>query len=101
MSLYFFHMQDGSTTLDAEGVDFPDLDSARREAICACGELLRDIPAAIWNGAALHFWMTDQPDGGGNTLFSLNVSPSSGNSSRAADCLASAGGSPALKPALR
>jgi hypothetical protein len=38
MSLYFFHVQDGSTTLDAEGLDFPDLDSARREAICACGE---------------------------------------------------------------
>jgi len=47
MSLYFFHVQDGSTTLDAEGLDFPDLDSARYEAICACGELLREVPPAI------------------------------------------------------
>jgi hypothetical protein len=30
----------------------------------------------IWNGDTLHFWVTDQPDGAGNTLFSLNISPS-------------------------
>ena len=76
MSLYFFHVQNGSTTLDDEGLDFPDLDSARREAICACGELLREVPAVIWNGDTLHLWVTDQPDGAGNTLFSLNISPS-------------------------
>ena len=63
MSLYFFHVQDGSTTLDAEGLDFPDLDSARYEAICSCGELLREVPPAIWKGETLHFWVTDQPDG--------------------------------------
>ena len=78
MSLYFFHVQDGSTTVDTAGVDFPDLDSARREAICACGEILRDVPAAIWNGDMLRVWVTDQPDGQGNTLFSLNVSPRAG-----------------------
>jgi hypothetical protein len=79
MSLYFFHVQDGSTTLDAEGLDFPDLDSARYEAICACGELLREVPPAIWKGETLHFWVTDQPDGAGNTLFSLNISPGTGS----------------------
>ncbi len=78
MSLYFFHVQDGSTTVDAEGVDFPDLDAARREAICTCAEILRDIPASIWNGGMLRVWVTDQSDGQGNTLFSLNVSPSAG-----------------------
>jgi Domain of unknown function (DUF6894) len=75
MSRYFFHMQNGSTTLDAEGVDFPDLDSARREMICTCGEILRDVPAAIWNGDTLRMWVTDQPEGEGNTLFGLNISP--------------------------
>jgi hypothetical protein len=78
MSHYFFHVQDGSTTLDAEGTDFPDLDSARRDMIRACGEILREVPAAIWNGDTLRMWVTDQPDGQGNTLFSLNISPSGG-----------------------
>jgi hypothetical protein len=75
MSLFFFHVRDGSTTVDGEGVDLPDLDSARREAIVACGEILRDVPAAIWNGHTLLLWVTDRPHGQGNTLFSLNVSP--------------------------
>ena len=74
MPLYFFHVRNGSTTLDSEGVEFPDIDSARREAVCTCGEILREVPTAIWNGDTLRLWVTDRPGGKGNTLFSLDVS---------------------------
>jgi len=35
MTCYFFHIQDGDTMLDAEGVELPDLNAAREEAIRA------------------------------------------------------------------
>jgi hypothetical protein len=75
MSRFFFHVRNGSTMFDGDGVEFPNVASARREAIVACGELLRDVPAAVWNGGSLRLWVTDQPDGQGNTVYSLNVSP--------------------------
>src|SRR4029079_1455104 len=58
-----------------DGVEFADVEAARREAIVACGELLREVPAVIWNGDSVRLWVTDQPDGQGNTLYSLNISP--------------------------
>jgi hypothetical protein len=50
-------------------------EAARREAIVACAELLREVPAQIWKGVSLRLWVTDRPDGQGDTLYSLNVSP--------------------------
>ena len=78
MSLFFFHVRNGSTTLDRDGVEFPDVEAARREAIVACGELLRDVPAGVLKGASLRLWVTDQPVGQGNTVYSLNISPDAG-----------------------
>ena len=75
MPQYFFHVHNGSLSTDEEGLDFPDLNCARREAIRACGEMLREVPAAICNGDPMRMWVTDQPDGQGNTLYSLNISP--------------------------
>jgi Domain of unknown function (DUF6894) len=74
MPRYFFHMHNGSLSTDDEGLDFPDLNGARREAIRACGEMLCEVPAAIYNGDTMRVWVTDQPDGHGTVLFSLNVS---------------------------
>lgn len=53
MSLFFFHVRNGGTTLDGDGVEFPDVGAARREAIVACGELLCDVPAGVWDGHSL------------------------------------------------
>jgi uncharacterized protein DUF6894 len=39
-------------------VEFPDFEAARREAIVACGELLREVPAQIWKGGSLRLWVT-------------------------------------------
>jgi hypothetical protein len=53
MPRFFFHLEDGATFLDADGIDLPDLKAARDEAIRATGEMLREIPNAIHRGVAL------------------------------------------------
>jgi hypothetical protein len=58
MPRYFFHMRDGSTVLDAEGTELPDLKAARDEAIRACGEMLRDIPNTINDGECASWFLT-------------------------------------------
>jgi hypothetical protein len=78
MPRYFFHMQDGSTVLDAEGTELPDLKAARDEAIQACGEMLRDIPNAINDGEPFRLWVTDGPRGQGNRVFALTVAAENG-----------------------
>src|SRR5947209_20348440 len=61
----FFHVHDGTTILDDEGTDFPDVNAARDEAIRTCGEMVREVPAIIQSGGGdvWRLWVTDQPDG--------------------------------------
>jgi Domain of unknown function (DUF6894) len=71
MPLYFFHVDDGNTFLDDEGVEFPDLKTARQEAVRACGEMLRDyVSPKLWDGKPWRLWVTDNPDADGTPLFS-------------------------------
>ena len=44
MPLYFFHRTNGGVSVDREGTELPNLDSARREAIVYAAETLRDQP---------------------------------------------------------
>jgi hypothetical protein len=75
MPLYFFHVDDGNTFLDDEGVQFPDLKMAREEAVRACGDMLRDgAPRNLQDGKSCRLWVTDKPNGEGATLLSLTVS---------------------------
>jgi hypothetical protein len=78
MTRYFFHVKDGTTVLDAEGFEFPTLKAAREEAIRACGDMLRDLPSTVTNGDPFRLWVTDQPSGHGNTIFTLTVTAKSG-----------------------
>jgi len=73
MPHYFFHLQDGKTILDDQGVDLPDVDAAGEEAIRACGDMLRDMPRALYNGDPICLWVSNQPDGKGRKLFMLTV----------------------------
>jgi hypothetical protein len=73
MSRYFFHMQDGDTVLDGEGLDLPSPKAARAEAIQACGEMLRDVPNAINNGEPFRLWVTAGPSGQGRRVFTVTV----------------------------
>jgi hypothetical protein len=72
MTRYFFNLKDGRTTLDEEGVDLPGLAEARDLAVLNSGEILRDGAAAsLWTGEPWCMWVTDAPNGGGTTLFTL------------------------------
>ncbi len=44
MQRYFFNRTDGGVSIDREGTELPDLDTARREAIVYAAETLRDQP---------------------------------------------------------
>jgi hypothetical protein len=72
MPRYFFNIQDGKTILDDEGIELPDLDSARAQAVTSSGEMLRDgASSALWNGTAWKMWVTGEDK---KTLFTLNFS---------------------------
>jgi hypothetical protein len=71
---YFFHVQNGTTRLDGEGVEFPDLAMALREAVLTCGEMLREVPVSLLQDGLWCLWATDQPDNRGARLFTLTVS---------------------------
>ena len=78
MSRYFFHRHDGGTSLDDEGIELVDLNTAREEAIRTCGEMVRELPVTVCRGYTLRLWVTDQPDGSGTTVFALTVSVQEG-----------------------
>jgi hypothetical protein len=75
MPRYFFHLRDGRTSLDDEGTELPDIHAARRTAITLSGETLKDGASdTLWDGAPWQIWVTDQPDGKGQTFFTLHFS---------------------------
>ena len=60
MPRYFFHIKDGTTRMDEEGVELAGRDEAREAAVVDSGEVLRDIGAKFWNGHEWRFWVTDE-----------------------------------------
>ena len=78
MSLYYFNVTDGKTTLDDEGHELADLSAASREALETAGSILADSDGHVWNGEAWCMWVTDQPRGGGATLFTLEFTAKDG-----------------------
>jgi hypothetical protein len=50
MARFFFHVEDGKSYPDREGVELPDLKSVRAEALRASGEMLRDNGLSLWDG---------------------------------------------------
>jgi len=47
---YFFHTADGSRDRDEDGVDLPDIQAARLEAIRYVGEMLSQHPDLLGTG---------------------------------------------------
>ena len=77
MTLYYFHLEDGQTLHDEEGMDLPNLAAAQDEALRSSGDFLRDGPVArdaFWKGTPWRLWVTDKPNGEGKTLFALRFS---------------------------
>ena len=76
MPLYYFHIANGTTVLDADGTEFADVQAVKLEAIQTSGEMLRNV--AITSAARLtspwKLWVTDQPEGNGQTVFKMKIS---------------------------
>jgi len=50
MARYYFNILDGERIDDEEGLDLPDLETARREAVRSAHSIMAD---AIWSGRLL------------------------------------------------
>jgi hypothetical protein len=75
MPRYYFNLKDGRLSLDEEGIEFPDIHAARKEAVRYSGEVLRDgAGESLWAGEPWRLWVTDAPGGKGNTFFTLSFS---------------------------
>ena len=59
MPRYFFHVIDGRDIIDHEGTEFPNLRTARAEAIRLAGAILRDEGDTFSNGEEWHMNVTD------------------------------------------
>ncbi len=70
MPNFYFHTEDGRPFRDREGVELPDLDAARREAVLAFSEILKAQAATFWSEGLLRMSVCDEA---GMTLFLLEV----------------------------
>jgi hypothetical protein len=50
---YFFNVHDGKDIIDDEGLELPDLEAVRKEAIRASGGIIKDGGPEFWSG---HEW---------------------------------------------
>ena len=57
---YYFNVLDGKDIIDDEGLELPDLDAVRREAIRASGEMIRDGGPVLWSGQDWRMVVSDQ-----------------------------------------
>lgn len=71
MPLYYFNLDDGVGTPDAEGLELPGLRQAQAEAVLLLSELLRARPEDSWAGRAARLSVTDQT---GAVLLRIEVS---------------------------
>jgi hypothetical protein len=77
MPRYYFHWENGERLLDDTGFDLPDIAAVQNEALRASADVLKGGPratASLWDGTAWAMWVTDKPNGEGNTLLTLRFS---------------------------
>ena len=60
MFRYFFHTKDGGRSRDQEGVVLASDDAARIEAIRFAGDMLRDDPHLLLDGAEFRVELVDE-----------------------------------------
>ena len=60
MPRFYFHRTDGTFDPDNEGTDFPDLSTARSEAIRFAAETVRDKPQEVWAGDTFRVEVSDE-----------------------------------------
>lgn len=70
MPLYYFHAQTDSRTTDTDGLELANPVDARREAIRACGEMIRDCPEPFWGSRP---WTVTVTDAAGLILWEISM----------------------------
>ena len=70
---YYFHVRNGESAFDEEGIELSSLTAVREEAVLSSAEILKSNhhPMAFWSGEPWMLWVTDEPNGGGNTILAL------------------------------
>jgi hypothetical protein len=70
---YYFHVRNGKTLFDDEGMELSSLAAVREEAVLSSAETLKGNhpPQSFWSGEPWTLWVTDEPNGGGNTILAL------------------------------
>lgn len=71
MPRYFFHIGDTDAGLDREGMELPDHNVARIEAVRVLGETLKDMAGQFWSSGTMKMIVTDEA---GLVLFILDLS---------------------------
>ncbi|TPI32628.1 hypothetical protein FJ414_21380 [Mesorhizobium sp. B3-1-6] len=69
MTRYYFHVDNGTFVPDPEGVDLPDLDAARQEAVRTAGEMINDSKQSFWEHMTP--WIMNVTDDENHLLFTL------------------------------
>ena len=62
MPRYFFHLKDGTTHMDNDGVELSGPDEARELAVVNSGEILRDLGTKFWTSDEWRLWVTDEAE---------------------------------------
>jgi hypothetical protein len=60
MPRYFFHLEDGASRKDAEGMELSGLDAAREHAVRHFAEALRHSTRAFWDSGDWVMRITDE-----------------------------------------
>jgi hypothetical protein len=77
MPRHYVHFQNGVTTLDPFGVDAPDMETIRAEAVLTAAAVLReDNLETLWAGTPLRLWVTADPEGKGKPILALQITAS-------------------------
>jgi hypothetical protein len=69
----FFHVSYGKMAWDSQGTELQDIIEVRSAAVRLSGALLSDIDEGpLWRGTPWRLWVTDGPNGTGNTVLALS-----------------------------
>src|SRR5262245_35469877 len=75
MPRLYSHIAGDRTHIDQRGVELPDLEAARDEAVSAAGHILRNGAAkSLWSGKPWRMWVTHSPFAKEKPLFVLRFS---------------------------
>jgi uncharacterized protein DUF6894 len=69
----FFHVSYGKMAWDSQGIELKDIAEVRSAAVELSAALLSDIDdRRLWRGTPWRLWVTEGPNGTGNTVLALS-----------------------------